>query len=109
MDNDGYVELVNAIMAQAADDYRGALKLYKSTTEQLADLEKMAELPHAPAAIRDRIKDTENRRNGAIENMRQLEAFFLGRWTSTLTGGANMEYVIKKLKQECGINDIPRH
>ena len=100
---DGYTELVNAIMTQAADDYRAACEVFVKCTDLLASLKRQAEIPNAPAIISERIRQAEHRQNGAAEDMANIERFFRGRWASALTGGANMEYIIKELKKEYGL------
>ncbi len=97
---DAYTALVNAIMAQAADDYRAALKRYRQSDELITSLEKCAKLPHAPAILGDRIKQAESRRNGAAADIKKLEQFFFSPWASALTRGANMGYIVSKLKRE---------
>lgn len=106
---DGYTELINAIMGQAADDYRAAMSLYVKSAEIVASLKRQAELPSAPAIIGERIKEAENRQNGAAAEMEKIERFFRSKWASVLTGGANMGYIIRELRKEYGINDIQRH
>lgn len=69
--DDPYERLANAIVLQAADDYRKALKTVK--------------------------RNLHNR--GAIDEALQIERFFRSNWYSTLTS-VDGEYLIRKLQDE---------
>lgn len=99
--------LADAIILQAALDYRAALGRYKRSLEALEDLQKMSKLNHAPkAAINERIKDAQARINGAKAEAETLERFFFSKWGQTLAGDLNGGYIVRKIRKECGINGI---
>jgi ribosomal protein S21 len=98
--------LADAIILQAALDYRAALERYKRSLEALEDLQKMKKLEFPPKIIEERIKDAQARVNGAKAEAEALERFFFSKWGQTLAGNINGAYIVRKLRKECGINGI---
>ena len=72
----GYQALANAIIAQAARDYRTALRIQKRHPDSRA----------------------------ALSEIRRLERFFRSNWYSVLTN-LNPEYLIAMLRKEMTSND----
>lgn len=68
---DGYQTLANAVVAQAAKDYREALR-------------RLREHPDSPAAEQTR---------------RECESFFRSAWYGMLTD-INPEYIIRRIREE---------
>lgn len=98
--------LADAIILQAALDYRAALERYKRSLEALEDLQKMKKLKFPPKIIEERIKDAQARVNGAKAEAETLERFFFSKWGQTLAGDLNGGYIVRKIRKECGINGI---
>lgn len=99
-----YVDLANAIIAQAAEDYRRAMRNYKQNTDILESLERQRRLYGNPEYIQMREDDIRKRLSGARHDMAAIERFFFSPWAKALTGNADMGYIVRKLRKEYGIN-----
>lgn len=73
LENDCYEELVNAIIIQAAEDYRTAWK---------------------------RVKKGDDR---ALYHIKEIEAFFKSAWGDFLCGKAHATDILKRLQKEQGV------
>lgn len=105
----GYIGLANAIVAQAADDYRVALGMYKRACDALESMRRYAGKYDRPQENAETLKSMSRRINGAVKDIEILERFFNSKWCADLTQGANIKYILRQLRKEFGINDIYRH
>lgn len=85
---DPYEALANAIVIQAADDYRAAARQWYRADKKIKKARSREERNEAVVEKRQ-----------ATLMMKEVTAFFMGKWCAELTK-ADGEYIITRLKKE---------
>jgi len=86
---DPYENLANAIIVQAADDYRKSLK----TLKQLRELDTKKMTAKAKEKYATRLYRAE-------QDFKEVRSFFYSDWYAVLTS-VNPEFILSKLDKEC--------
>lgn len=100
MEYEGYVKLAHAIIAQAAQDYKTALKELKEKREKYESLKGQIGNYYDREALKESIRVAKMNVTRTEGGIRYLEKFFASDWCQTLSMGADMSYILKKLKEE---------
>ena len=94
------MNLANAIITQAAEDYKTALKEHKENIERYESLKKQVGNYYDRKRIKSQLIIAKQRLNNSAAGIRNAERFFYSDWCGVLTGGADITYILEKLKEE---------
>ena len=96
---EGYVNLAHAVIAQAARDYKSALDELKEERERYESLKRQIGNYNDRQAIKESMRISKQRITRAEVGVKDTEKFFSSEWCMTLSGGADMSYIVKKIKE----------
>ena len=103
---EGYNALIEAIFAQAANDYRVKCRKWKAEDDTARKYERLAEDPDAPTYYKAKAENAEARRDAVANEMQIIERFFISPWGQLLGGGLDMVQVVNQIRKEFEIDKL---